>query len=187
MREPPMPIVKYEPVPDDPDLGKAMAELSPRQRAFVFAYVADGKGSATAAARASGYGETDGAQRVQAHRLIHNPKILAAIKELADGRLRSYTYRAANALIEIADDVTHKDRFRAADTLLNRAGLLVATVSTVEHIHKTEKRSDILDRINEIAKRNGVDPTALLHAATAPQLTGPAEVVMSSEGLEDLL
>lgn len=50
--------------------------LTPKQQAFVDAY--DGNG--TAAARAAGYKGTDNALGVQAHALLRNPKVLAAIQ-----------------------------------------------------------------------------------------------------------
>jgi len=167
------------------DLGPAMRELSEPQRRFVLAMVEMGTDNYTAAARVAGYGGTDGATLVAAHRLSHNPAVQAAIREEADRRLRAGAILAASALIEIVADKSHKDRFKAADRLLERAGMLVENINrTIVEDHRTDK--EIEQAIILMARRNGLDPQKLLGRPLAP-IEGEFEEVGSAEGIEDLL
>lgn len=152
------------PITDTTGLGKAMIALNPQQRAFVFAYVETGGQDATRAALMAGYSMTnDNARRVTAHRLAHDPRVQAAIKEVADARLRQGAILGAEVLIAIAGDPTHKDRMKAAVELLNRSGLLVTP--TVNHVHRSEDDVDRVQRIVNMATQLGLDPRELLGSA----------------------
>lgn len=192
--------VRYDPIPDSPELGKAMAAILPQQRAFVVAYVNSATGNASQAARAAGYGDTSEteeqrktAAKVAGHRLIHDAKILAAVKELAQARIEANAFKAASVLVEIAEDPTHKDRLKAAEMLMNRAGMLVVNESKVVHEHRVEARSTILEKIRTIAERNGLNADDLIAgrggqpALPAPVIDATFEPAPSAEGLEDLL
>lgn len=194
-------VRRYEPVTDLTGLGEAMRAISPQQRAFVMAFIDGGACNAAAAARAAGYGSTSEspeqgalASRVAGWRLIHNERVLLAVKELAEGRLRSFAYRAANVLIEIADDPTHKDRFNAAKQLMAHGGLVVVQEHRVVHETKSETRTEILERIKKIAEKHNLNADALIQrrfeeaeAVEVKTLPAPAEPDMSADGLEDLL
>src|SRR5262245_10298217 len=107
-------------------LGPAMLALNERQRAFVAAFIELGGKSATMAARCAGYlFASEQSLRVQAHKLAHDPKIIAAIEEEAARRLAGGIALATTALIKIASDPKHKDQFRACVELLNRAGMIL--------------------------------------------------------------
>jgi len=56
--------------------------MNERQRAFVRAHLANGKSNATAAAIAAGYSAK--AARQQAHKLLQNPEIVAAIDSVVE-------------------------------------------------------------------------------------------------------
>lgn len=184
----------YPPVLDTAGLGKAMAKLSPQQRAWVQSYVDTGGKSATASAGAAGYapGNYD-AQKVQGWKLKHNPDVLAAIRELAEKRVSANAAYAMDVLVEIAQDPTHKDRFRAATEIANRSGMIVA--QKVEHTHEVGVTGlAMVDRIKLLAKSLGMDPSHLLGRAytdaefvEVKALPAPAEPAMSAVGLEDLL
>lgn len=195
-------VIRVEPIPDSEEMGPAMRAISPQQRAFVVAYLAEGKANASAAARAAGYGadsatpeQAKTAAKVSGWRLIHDDRILAAVKEMAEKRLHAFTYRAAQALIDIAEDPTHKDRFKAADRLLGQGGIIAAVAEQKVVVeHRTEKRSDILKRIEALADKHGKAlPQSLQERISAARLEtvrvlpAPAEAARSSEGLEDLL
>src|SRR3954447_5752449 len=107
--------------PEPDELGPAMLALDERRRKFVVAYIGDSR-DATRCATAAGYGGTEGSLRVQAHRLMHSSKIIAAIKEEADKRLNSAAYIAGGGLTEIATDPEHRDRQKACDSILDRTG-----------------------------------------------------------------
>lgn len=189
-------IVRYQPIPDGPDLGPAMRILNPKQRAFVTAIISTGGRDAAAAARASGYSpDNPNAAKVTAHRLMHDERILAAIRECADRKVKGVAVRAIETMIEIMDDPTHKDRFAAAKEVANRAGLLV--VEKVEHVHRTEDEEEKVARIVRYAQQLGLDPRELLGSAgvvvdaefkviAQERLPAPVEDG-TSEGLEDLL
>lgn len=190
----------YDPIPDSPDLGEAMRAISPQMRAFVVAYIDLGAKNAAQAARAARYGadsptpeQAYNTQKVSGWRLIHDDRILLAIKELAAARLQSYAHKAADVLIEIMEDPTHKDRFAAANKLMAHAGL-VAAADKVVHEHRVERRDTIMERIEALAAKHGLNPEALLQRriseatpVTVKALPQPVEAVGSADGLEDLL
>lgn len=179
-------------IPGD-DLGPAMSALTPRQRIFVRCMLDTPTLDATAAARRAGYqiGSSD-AVRVQAFRLMHSERVIAAYHEEASKRLRSGAVLGASVLMKIAQDPMHKDQLKAAMTLLNRIGLHEKT----EHKHVVERPTDDIEvkrQIVALAKELGVDPRVFLGKnAELPALAAPIdaefEVIESStEGLEDVI
>lgn len=201
-------LVPIEPITETHGLGPAMIALNPQQRAFVLAYVETGGQDQTRAAVLSGYGVTPGSQKVAGYRLAHDPKILAAIKEVADQRLRSGALLGAEVLIAIAQNPVHKDQLKAATELLNRGGLIVR--QEVEHIHRSETEAEQVKKIVSLARELGLDPKQLLGSAGVtvdadfkvvsngkgqpqPEPEEPEEVdaefepAASAAGLEDLL
>lgn len=195
---------RYPPIPDDPMMGAAMRKLTPQQRAFVVAYIERADENASAAARASGYGadsEPGPAQsqayRTAGYRLIHDARVLEAIKELAEQRFRVAGYRATATLMEIMNTPGHKDQFKAAERVLAQVGMGVVT--KVEHDHKHGLAGDekaMIARITQLATLNGLDPVRLLGSAgvalPAPETIDAEFTVlpapdMSDAGLEDLL
>jgi phage terminase small subunit len=187
-------------------MGPALRAIEAKQRAFVVAFIERGDENATAAARAAGYGsssptpeQANGAAKTAAWRLMHDEKILEAIKELASDQFRLVTFKAASVMLEIMNDPSHKDRFRAAERILAQNGMGVAV--EVNHNHRVNlDEKGMIDRIARLAKDQGLDPRKLLgtvgvdyvdaefEVISDPNaLTGPAEPAMSSAGLEDLL
>jgi phage terminase small subunit len=162
-------------IPDPPEevLGEAMRSLTPPQRRYVIAWL-DGASDQSQAARMAGYGNSDGAVRVAGHRLQHNPKISAALREEADRRMRGGAILAASALIEICSDKFHKDRFKAAVELANRAGLVVET----QHRVTVEQDSRTVDQIKQdvLALLQRVQPNALKQVTSVPLDVEFAEV-----------
>ena len=118
-----------------PQLGPAMQQLTAGQRRFVesaFIIV----GGPTAWARAAGYRDSGKSGiRVQAHRLRNNPKVIAAMREEAEVRLKiDGVPRAIAGLLEMVENKDHKQRHWAIGAILSRAGLheVVETKTTVE-------------------------------------------------------
>lgn len=170
--------------PPESDLGPAMRALSQSQRRFVLALLETGAQDNTVAAGMAGYGGTEGSRKVAAHRLAHNPKVQAAIKEEADRRLRAGALLAASALVEIAGNSMHKDRFKASVELLNRAGLVVRTEHKV--IVEDNRLSDEIEQgIIALAQRIGVDPTRLLGSGSkAAQKANAKQLAIDGEYTE---
>lgn len=149
-------------IPDERDCGDAMRVLTPAQRAFVCATLESGGRNNTLAALRAGYGSSEDQAKVVACHMMRNPKIIAAIREEADRRLQSGALLASSALIEIAQDDRHKDRFKAAVELLNRAGLMVETRHriTVEDNRDTETlKAEVEKMLERVFK--GERPAAL--------------------------
>jgi phage terminase small subunit len=145
------------PDPDEESLGPAMKALNPSQRRFALAAVMFPLAKDFQIARAAGYSDfSHGALRVCAHRLFHDEKVLAAIKECADKEIRS------SALLGLARMDGHKDQLKAAQ---GRVGLAGFTVE--QNINVNQKITDtsgeaVLARIQRAAAALGVDPATLL-------------------------
>lgn len=170
-------------------LGPAMAALTQMQRDYVYASLENGGQNSTDAAIRAGV--EPGNAAVQAYRWNHNTKVMDAIREEADKRLRSAAVLGASALVEIARDTLHKDRFKAAVQLLDRAGLIVATEHkvTVEHVMTDQEK---IAKIVELAKLQGLDPVKLLGQCGVEYVDAEFTPVTpaaddGSAGLEDLL
>jgi len=146
-----------------------MRALTENQRAFVMTYLETGGTNATRAAIAAGYGGSDGSAAVAAHRLVHNPKVQAAIKEIAEGRIRAGVLLGASVLLEIAGDPGHKDRLRAAEALMDRGGMLLVRETKVTVEHKDPSVEATIARIRMMAEAMNMDPRPLLTHAGVPQ------------------
>lgn len=178
-------------------LGPAMQALNPRQREFVGHMLDLGSdiGAQSRAAVLAGYStESANSLRVTAHRLAHDKKVLAAIKEEAERRMQSGAIMAASVIMEIAATPNHKDQLKAAERLLGQSGLAVATRHEID-IKDERGTQDLLARAAVLAKSLGMDPIKLL-GRFQEQLPAPIdaefeevseECVHSSDGLEDLL
>lgn len=145
----------------DEDLSPALRELTAPQRAFVLAYATQGGSNATEAARMAGYGTNKEDQATIASRLLRMPRILSALREVADHRLKSGAILAASVLVKIAGDDMHKNQYKAATDLLNRAGLVVEGISRVI-VEDHRNPEEIERRIRDMAERLGIDPDKLI-------------------------
>jgi phage terminase small subunit len=122
-------------------LGPAMLELNPRERAFVVAlFMPDMTG--TAAAKAAGFGvegkSTNATFGRIAHRKLSQAHIVAAIEEESRRVVRSLAPSAVRALREILEDPKHRDRLKAARTVLERVD---PSMMRFEHEHNVRVRA----------------------------------------------
>jgi hypothetical protein len=165
-----------------------MQILTKNQRAFVIALVEMGAKNPTEAAMVAGYGGTDQARKTAAKELMRNPKVLNALKEEADKRLRSGALMAASRLIEIAGNPHDINSFKACVELLNRADLIVSTKHEVT-VHDNRTSDEVMNTILSLAKKNNIDPKTLLGYNPADKVVDAEfkEVVPSTDGVEDLL
>lgn len=154
-------------VPEKIAVGPAMSQLTDNQQNYVWALVETG-GDEPRAADLAGYGGTTGSRDVALHRLRHNPKVLAAIKEVAEAEIKSLAFLGAKALREIVNDPGHKDRLKAADMVLNRSGLLVIQETKVMVEHKNPDIASTVARVRALALGMGMDPKLLLLQAGVP-------------------
>ena len=121
-------------------LGPAMAALPTNQmREFVYQYCVQkaGYGALTAAARLAGYGKNSTAdnQKRIAWKLSRDPRILAAIAEESQKIVRVAGPEAANALLNLVRDPTHREHGRAISLVLERTDPSV-THSNISVLHK---------------------------------------------------
>jgi phage terminase small subunit len=200
-------IPAVAPVEDAANLGPAMAKLSPQQRAWVIAFLETGhRENGAAAARAAGYGATSKTDEARAtacqmagSRLKRDPKVLAAIRELAQDRFRVVAHRATERVVGLLDSPDEKVALKAADMIFARTGLSATQQIEVNHNHRLGDMDDkaMIRRIAMLAQEQGMDPIKLLGSrgvvidadfeVVDTGLTAPEEPAMSSEGLEDLL
>jgi phage terminase small subunit len=157
-------------------IGPAMSALSERQRAFVRAFVNQGRQwhgdagpwspDAGAAARAAGYG-TDGSSdeyfRVQGHRVLHNDQVQAAILECSRKDVNVAAAVIATPVtiaIALNESLPTKERLRACEMLFNRGGMPAQTEHkvTVEHVDD----SRMLEFADRLAAELGVDRARLI-------------------------
>jgi phage terminase small subunit len=154
-------------------LGPAMRALNPRQRRFVQIYVDDPRKSASEVSREAGYSSRIGADRVQAHYLMHSPKVRLALREELTARFAADAALARRVMVEEAQDRTSPFRLKAAQALADRGGFAVVTQQ--HHIveHREETAAEKVLRITHLAQVLGVDPAVLLGANTpaAPMKT----------------
>lgn len=175
--------------------GPAMAELAPRAQKFVRMLLQTGSNNHTLAAKMAGYTGSDETIRVTAHRLAHDKRVLAAIKEEGEKRMHTGIILATSVLMEIAADPLAKDRLKAAVEILNRTGLHAKSEHNlnVNHEHRLgESEKALLMEVNDQCRALGIDPQKLLGPAYVEgaftEVEPEAETEEhSNEGLEDLL
>lgn len=156
----------------DPEIsehGPAMRALTEQQRRYVLAQLADPFGNATRWAKAAGYSDTAGGAKVRAHANAHNPKIEAAVHEVARQYLNANGPLLGIAVaMKIARNPKHPKQLRAAEMLLNRVGMHEMTEHKVTVDHRDQTGAAMVERIKQVAAALGLDVATLLGANAAP-------------------
>lgn len=148
-------------LPAEGNLGPAMRELTDPQRRFVLALIEAGDNNASGAARKAGYGGTEMSTYGAARRLMHNPLILAALDEEIGKAFRRAATIGLKVLQDIALTYGHRDQYKAADRLLERAGHMVTTKHEV--VVKDDRTSKkVLEDLRLMAERAGLKLTDVL-------------------------
>lgn len=158
-------LAPLEPV--DAQDGPAMKALSSdRHRAFVRALyqVKPGHGANVKAAKLAGWGQPlSSAQSMAtiASRLAHDERVLAAIREEDEKRIRSSAPRAISALSALVENPKHKDHARGIAMVLDR----VHPVETTHHVKvehdatpSFKDTTAIMERIALLAARYNATP-----------------------------
>jgi hypothetical protein len=146
---------------DAVDGPKMLALPSERHRAFVRALyqVPVGFGFGVKAAKLSGWGcETSsaGSMATIASRLMHDERVLEAISEEDQKRIRASAPRAIRALSDLIENSDHKDHARGIGMILDRTHPAETTHKvTVEHAASSsmEATTKVLERIMQLAER----------------------------------
>ena len=136
-----------------------MSALTPRNRKFVIAMLQQGVNpkAARQAAAQCGYRPEYG------YELMRNEEILAALREEATKRLAGAALVGVNVMLDIAQDPSHKDQFRAAKELAAINGFTAEQRIVVEHIDKDGQA--LLQRVKDMATSLGLDPRLLIAQA----------------------
>jgi len=114
-------------------------------------------------AKAAGYSDrSHGALRVTAHRLFHDEKVLAAIRECADKEVRGGAMLGIATIKKIVRNDAHRDQFKAAAWLAGLNGFAVAQNININQTVKDESGKAILKQIEALAGKLGVPVTLLL-------------------------
>jgi phage terminase small subunit len=147
-------------ISDRPEaFGPAMRALGDRQREWVLRYISNG-GNGPEAAISIGCTPGNTAY-IYSSRNSRDPKVLDAIREEAEKRIKVGAVMAMDVMLEIMNNPTHKDRFKAAQEVANRSGLIVVAKSEVAHTH-TDTTDAMIARITNLSKQLGLDPQKLL-------------------------
>ncbi len=139
-----------------------MSVLTDLQRKYVLAMSVNPFATPSEWARMAGYSQHSAGSRKAGHDCRRNPKVEAAVFEVAQAML--YTegpMLAAAGLLAIAKNPNHGNHMRALETLANRVGLH----ETTEHhltVTKTLTADEKMDRLLSLAKKHGLDPQLLL-------------------------
>lgn len=151
------------------DFGPSMLALTDKQRRFVLAMFSYPTGNATRWVKLAGYANSEGGHRVMAHRLMHDPKVAAAVQEFAAQHLSVVgPALSLGVMIKIARTRNHKDQFKAAAALANRSGFHETTEHRVLVSHTDKTGEGVMERIRLAAAKLGVDPAVLLGENTQP-------------------
>ena len=142
--------------------------LSLKERTFVDRYLALGgeRGAGTKAAQLAGYSASWSA--IAAHRMLRRPRVMRAIEEESKRLVRALGPQAIKVIKEILDDRGHKDRLKAARTVLER---IDPTVVGVQHEHRVD-----------VAVEPGIE-TALRMLQVMRELRVPIEVQREKIGV----
>lgn len=132
-------------------------KISAREQRFVTAYCKLGGINGQAAATAAGYGAAGA--HVAAHRLLKRSHVLAAITAETEKFLRAGVALGAATLAElVGPDNPPGVRLQAANSLMDRGGLRLATLSehrVVIEDHRTN--NELLENIKQLSKELGLD------------------------------
>jgi hypothetical protein len=173
------------PIPPERDLGPCMRALTDLQRAFVVATFTQGKRDATQAARSAGYQGDRNVLGVTAHRLTHNPKIVAAMKEEGERRMDMLGSIAIEKLGDILENsVDHKTTLKAIDMTLGRVGFHQRSESLVTT--RTEHSSlEKIEKLVRLAKAMGLNPETLVGRFAPKEETDGNVSVGNSDSVVD--
>ena len=131
--------------------GPAMKALSDRHKAFVLALytIRPGYGANVKAAKLAGFGTSKSTPKswsVIAATLAHNEKVLAALHEEDQKRIRASAPRAIRALTNLIEDPEHKDHARGIGMVLDRVHP-AETRHTVDVVHHVDHDAEAIAQL----------------------------------------
>jgi phage terminase small subunit len=155
------------------EMGPAMAALSTdQQRRFVEHYVATGGSNQRASAQAAGYSVGNAAAaRVTATRLLQDPKVQAAVSEVAQGYYAGDLPKYTAALRKIALNPNHKDQTKVLIWLHQTMG--ISPITRGEHkitqqVTVTFDRQKAIAELQQLERDRGISLFPRLNSSTDP-------------------
>lgn len=148
-------------IPQKLQFGPAMEALNERQRMFVLIWNEGGHKNAVDAVREAGYDANTGADRVQATRLLQNPKIKAAIVEDIQGRMCGDLAEMYELMRQLAKE-SGPHQFHAIKYIAAQAGLIERMRTEIDVTVTTQTFEQKVERLRQLAVNAGDDPTAVL-------------------------
>lgn len=134
-----------------------MLACNAAQRRFAIAAVMYPLAKDWQIAKAAGYSDrSHGALRVTAHRLFHDEKVLAAIRECADKEVRSGAMLGIATIKKIVRNDMHRDQFKAAAWLASLNGFAVAQNINVNQTITDQSGKAIMEKIRALAEKHGL-------------------------------
>lgn len=128
------------------------------QRNFVKEYCMLGEIDGAEAYRRAGGSSLEHAAQ-GAYSLMHNPKVLAAIREFAEARIVALGPWLTGKAIEVCNNPQHKDHGQMLRAMMSRAGLH----EVIERrITAGETLPDLIEKLLQIAQKRGQHPRALM-------------------------
>ena len=175
------PAERNEPI-DAKEGAKMQALPSERHRAFVRAIfqVKPGYGSAVKAAKIAGFGTPTSKPQTMAtiaSRILHDERVLEAIREYGDRFLLATSPLALRALQKLIQTPAHKDHARGIAMVLDRTSPVELNV---KHKHEHDvtpnamETAQILQRIAELSTKFSVRLPAPLQQIGGPVIEGEA-------------
>jgi hypothetical protein len=186
------PVARYtkEALEQEADLGPAMLALNPRQRGFVLAKFELGDHpSDSECARAAGYPATNSEYlKVQAHRLAHSDKIIAAIREEATRRAANLLPLAHRRMNEKLLNPADKDNWAVVKHIQGLEGIAPKQIHEVHHVVDRKALIQEIEGSIRLLQTLGIklDQT-LIPPQTVEVIDTEYEEGGTTEGLEDLL
>jgi hypothetical protein len=159
-------------IPEDVLGPKMRALRTDLQRRFCW-LMASGMYNPTDAARQVGYSDAAEGRKVQAHRLMHDPRVLDALEEATKATLKGLGPVAVRRAKEILDDRKHPYHGRMVEGILDRAGYAPRTEHSVRVEHSVDVR-ELEELARRLAAETGVSATKFLGVNEAPVIEGEA-------------
>jgi len=168
-----------------------------KQGRFAELYVAAGGRGAARCAAEAGYSDKGDAAHVRANELLRHDGVLRAIKFLCETQLRGAIAQATAQLQHLMMNGGAHDgvKFRAAEAILDRGGMLLAQQINVNHSGSVDIRVRVAD-IRRRAEALGIDPRKFLgNCSDVPkdvidaefEEAKPAPAITGREGLKDVI
>lgn len=152
---------------DEGEYGPMMTALTERQRAFVEVLLDQPGISQWKASELAGFQNSPGGHRVNAHRLMHDERVLGALHEQAGRRLRSNSLMAANVVARLLDSEDPKIALKAATILLDRVGFGAQQNININQTVTDQSGKAIMERIRALADKHGIPMQQLLSRPAA--------------------